>query len=361
MNTVSPAEVRERFFFANDWEIVLSLYGKPIETPAPVTRRIIRTVVVGLAVALVSGSTPRAQKAEGPIPNPVQAPQITFRSGVEVVTISATVRDRRGRVIKDLSRDDFEILDTGARRAIRDFHSGEAAVSLALLLDISGSMAVGGNMDRARQAVNVALGNLRSGFDEAALFTFDSQLQEIRGFTTDLERITSVSLKGKPFGMTSLYDAIAATARRVSERTNRHRALLVITDGVDTRSAMTPPQVSYVASTIDVPLYLVVVSNPVDNPAHRLSVLEETCPEPRTATLSDLARWTGGEMAVTSELEDSVKALRDLMENLRHQYMITFEPGARPGWHPLEVRTRKKNLTVHARSGYLAGVEREGS
>jgi Ca-activated chloride channel family protein len=279
---------------------------------------------------------------------------------VEVVTVAATVRDRRGRVVKDLAKEDFEILDAGLRRAIRDFHAGEAPVSLALLLDISGSMAVGGNMERARQAVNVALGNLRSGLDEAALFTFDSELQEIRGFTTDLERITSVSLKGRPFGMTSLYDAIAATARRVSERTNRHRAVLVITDGVDTGSGMTPTQVSHAASTIDVPLYLVVVSNPVDNPAHRLSVLAENCPEPHTATLADLARWTGGEMAVTSELEDSVKALRDLMENLRHQYMITFEPGARPGWHPLEIRTRKKNLTVHARSGYMAGVTREG-
>src|SRR5712691_964341 len=202
MTTMSPAEVSKRFLLANNREIALSVYGKPIEIPARVTRRISRTVVVGLAIALVSGSTPQAQKAEGPAPNTVQAPQITFRSGVEVVTISATVRDRRRRVIKDLTKEDFEILDTGARRAIRDFHSGEAAVSLALLLDISGSMAVGGNMDRARQAVNVALGNLRSGFDEAALFTFDSQLQEIRGFTTDLERITSVSLKGKPFGMT---------------------------------------------------------------------------------------------------------------------------------------------------------------
>jgi VWFA-related protein len=308
-----------------------------------------------VAIALAVGATPGAQ------PEFESAPQVTFRSGVEVVTISATVRDRRGRVVKDLTKEDFEVRDTGASRTIRDFQAGEAAVSLGLLLDISGSMAVGGNMDRARQAVNVALRNLRSGFDEAALFTFDSELQEIRGFTTDLERISSVSLNGKPFGMTSLYDAIAATARRVSERTNRHRGVLVITDGVDTRSAMTAPQVSYVASTIDVPLYLVVVSNPLDNPAHRLSLQDETDPEPHTATLADLARWTGGDMAVTSELEDSVKALRELMENLRHQYLITFEPGARPGWHPLEVRTKKKNLTVHARSGYLAGVERDGS
>lgn len=358
---MSPDEGSARRFAANNWEIVLSASGKAIDIPGRVTWRFLRTVVGALAVVLACGLGLRAQQAEEAQQNPVQTPQITFRSGVEVVTISATVRDRRGRVVKDLTKDDFEILDTGLHRVIRDFRSGETAVSLAVLLDISGSMAIGGNMDRARQAVNLALGNLRSGFDEAALFTFDSQLQEVRGFTTDLERITSVSLKGKPFGMTSLYDAIAATARRVSERTNRHRGLLVITDGVDTKSAMTPPQVSYVASTIDVPLYLVVVASPVDNPTHRLTLVEETCPAPHTATLADLARWTGGEMAVTSELEDSVKALRDLMENLRHQYMITFEPGARPGWHPLEVRTRKKNLTVHARSGYLAGVEREGS
>ena len=64
--------------FANNREIVLSVYGKPIEIPARVTRRIIRTAAVGLAVALVSGSTPQAQKAEGPAPNPVQAPQVTF-------------------------------------------------------------------------------------------------------------------------------------------------------------------------------------------------------------------------------------------------------------------------------------------
>jgi hypothetical protein len=80
-----------------------------------------------------------------------------------------------------------------------------------------------------------------------------------------------------------------------------------------------------------------------------------------TATLADLARWTGGEMAIASELEDSTRALRELMGNLRHQYLLSFEPGARPGWHRLEIRTRKKNLIVHARSGYLAGSARSGS
>jgi hypothetical protein len=66
-------------------------------------------------------------------------------------------------------------------------------------------------------------------------------------------------------------------------------------------------------------------------------------------------------MALSSDLEDATKALGELMGNLRHQYLISFEPGARPGWHPLEIRTRKKNLIVHARSGYMAGVARAGS
>lgn len=291
-----------------------------------------------------------------------QQPTVTFRSGVEAVTVTATVRDGRGRVIKDLKKADFEVLDAGTPRPIRDFHSGDAAVSLAVMLDISGSMAVGGNMERAREAVNIALSHLQSRRDEASLFTFDSELQEVRPFTTDLGRITSVSLKGQPWGMTSLYDAIGATARRVAERRNRHRALLVITDGVDTGSRMTPPQVSYVASSIDVPVYLLVVSNPVDNPGHKLAVLAAAGQtEDNTATLADLARWTGGEMAISSEPADSARALRELMGNLRHQYLLSFEPGARPGWHPLEIRTRKKNLTVHARSGYLAGSARTGS
>ena len=291
-----------------------------------------------------------------------QQPTVTFRSGVEAVTVSALVRDVRGRVIRGLKKDDFQIIDGGFPRRITDFYVGESAATLGVLLDISGSMSVGGNMERARQAVNVALGNLRPKQDEASLFTFDSELKEIRTFTTDLERITSVSLEGKPWGLTSLYDAIASMSRLVAERRNRHRAVLVITDGVDTGSRMTPPQVSYVASTIDVPVYLLVVSNPLDNPDHKLAVLAasgETADN--TATLADLARWTGGEMAIASELEDSTRALRELMGNLRHQYLLSFEPGARPGWHPLEIRTRKKNLIVHARSGYLAGSARSGS
>jgi Ca-activated chloride channel homolog len=287
-----------------------------------------------------------------------QEPSITFKTGVEVVTLAAAVRDRRGRIVRDLKQSDFQVLDTGVARDIRDFYAGDAPISLAVLLDISGSMAVGGNMDRARHAVAVAMGMLSAGNDEAALFTFDAKLEEVVSFTKDLDAVRSVSLKGRPWGMTSLYDAVGAAARNVAERANRHRGLLVITDGVDTGSRMSAPEVSGIASSIDVPVYLLTVVSPVDHPGGEFAVLASDGATTNTATLADLARWTGGDMKVASVPAHTVVAIRDLFEELRYQYLITFEPGTRPGWHPLEVRTRNNNLTVHARSGYVSAPAR---
>lgn len=311
-------------------------------------RRAVAPLVL-TATFLVDGSS--LASAQG-------TPRATFRAGVEAVTVSAAVRDGRGRVVRDLKKTDFDVVDAGMGREIRDFYSGDAPISLAVLLDISGSMAVGGNIERARTAVRLAISGLRSGSDEAALFTFDAKLQEVVSFTTDLDRVRRVTLEGKPWGLTSLYDAIGATAKAVAERANRHRAILVITDGVDTGSGLSAPEVSGIASSIDVPVYLLTVVNPADHPGGEFAVIQTDGASARVGTLADLARWTGGDMRIASEPAHTVDAIQDLLSELRYQYLITFEPGPRPGWHPLEIRTRKKNLTVHARSGYISGPAR---
>jgi VWFA-related protein len=314
---------------------------------------VMRRSLLFAACALMLGTTPAigfAQQASAG-----EQPQAVFKAAVEAVTVSTAVRDARGRVIKDLRVSDFQVFDTGNLVRISDFYVGESPISLAILLDISGSMAVGGNMDRAREAVNLATMNLRDSSDEASLFTFDSRLVQVVDFTKDLGRIRRVSLQGNPWGQTSLYDAIGQAARAVGERASKHRALLVITDGVDTGSRLTPPQVSAMASEIDVPVYLLTVVNPADHPGGEFAVLENEGKRTETATLADLARWTGGDMRIASIPAHTVTALQDLFTELRHQYLITFEPGTRPGWHPLEVRMRKKNLIVHARSGYMSG------
>jgi Ca-activated chloride channel family protein len=205
------------------------------------------------------------------------------------------------------------------------------------------------------------MANLRRNSDEAALFTFDSELQEVVQFTTDLDRVRRLSLEGRPWGQTSLYDAVAQTAKTVAARTNRHRAVLVISDGVDTGSRLTAPEVSGIASSIDVPVYLLTVVNPADHPGGEFSVLQTDARMTDTATLFDLARWTGGDMRIASMPEHTAAAIADLFAEIRHQYLITFEPGTRVGWHPLEIRTRKKNLIVHARSGYTTSPSRPQS
>jgi Ca-activated chloride channel homolog len=316
-----------------------------------------RRSVIGVAVATVMlTAAPAAVLAQQPsATGPAGQPQATFKAGVEAVTVTASVRDSRGHVVQGLKVGDFQIVDTGTPVRIQDFYVGESPISLAVLLDISGSMAVGGNMDRAREAVNLATMNLRDASDEAALFTFDSKLVQVVDFTKDLGKIRRVSLAGNPWGQTSLYDAIGQAARAVADRASRHRALLVITDGVDTGSQLTGPQVSAIASEIDVPVYLLTVVNPADHPGGEFAVLENEGRRTETATLADLARWTGGDMRIASIPAHTVAALQDLFTELRYQYLITFEPGTRPGWHPLEIRTRKKNLVVHARSGYMSG------
>lgn len=302
------------------------------------------------AIGAVLSVSPPSVQAQGAAPIPL--PQTTFRSGVEVVRVAAAVYDRRGRAVRGLGKSDFVVLDDGRPREIRDFYAGKSPVSLAVVLDISGSMAVGGNMDRAREAIAVAMRGLRDE-DEAAFYTFDSVLQEVVSFTTDLDRIRRVSLEGRPWGETSLYDAVAHAALTAGRQANRHRAVLVITDGADSTSRLTAEEVSGIAASIDVPVYVLAVANPVDHPGAELAVAESTRKVAERASLAYLSRWTGGDMRVSSTSAHTVEAIGHIIGELRHQYLITFEPGERAGWHPLEIRARKRDLVVRARSGYM--------
>jgi VWFA-related protein len=158
-----------------------------------------------------------------------------------------------------------------------------------------------------------------------------------------------------PFGATSLHDAIALTARRVGEREGRRRAVVVLTDGSDTASRLTPPQVSAIASAIDVPVYIFGIVPSIDNPSEDSSTPQSVERSAFAGPLSDLAAWTGGHVFVASTPGQRSVAARQIIDELRHQYLIAFASSGNPGWHPLEVRTRNKDLTVRARSGYMAG------
>ena len=202
-------------------------------------------------------------------------------------------------MVTDLTRADFELLDSGERRPITDFRAERAGVSVALLFDASGSMQVAAKIEAARQAARHVLAWLKAGQDELAIYSFDTGLRQLQPFAPYREDATlERSMVGiAPFGMTSLHDAVAATAKELAGRPYAHRAVVVLTDGVDNGSRLSPPEVSGIASSIDVPVYILAVVSPLDHAGAATAVNSER-PLP-VGDLADLARWTGGEFFVS--------------------------------------------------------------
>lgn len=284
---------------------------------------------------------------------PQQTP--TFRSSVDVVTVAAVVRDRHGRFARDLTKEDFIIEEAGRPRPIVEFHADEdAPVRVALLFDVSGSMRLDRRLDEARAAARQLLDALRlnGGTDRVAVYSFDMNLKPLQPFTSDTGAIDRALTRVAPYGETSLYDAIALTAHDAAEGQGdqARRAVVVFTDGVDTSSELSPDRVAAIASAIDVPVYVVVVMTPTEYEDSAAGVLQHTdVPE---GTLRRLARWTGGELFLASAPAHENVAARQIVDELRHEYVLAFNASTGGGWHPLEVRVKDRSMTVRARSGY---------
>lgn len=269
-----------------------------------------------------------------------QEPTVVFKSSVEQVAVAAIVRDSRGRMVKDLKAKDFELIDDGQRRPLSNVWSEASPASVAILMDASGSMST--KMARARETAETFVRGLKTGSDEVAYYSFDTSLNEVRPFSTNFSA-TGAWSGTQAYGATSLWDAIAETAQRISDR-QRRRALVVITDGVDSASRMKPADVSAIASSLDVPVYILVITFALDTADE---------PEPMRGPLADLAAWTGGDSLAVRDPETLLSATTQVLGELHHQYVIAFEPGTKPGWHPLIVRARNPGLFVRARSGYV--------
>jgi Ca-activated chloride channel family protein len=275
----------------------------------------------------------------------------TFRGGVTRVSLAATVRDGRGRPVTNLTAGDFDLYDNGQRREILDFSRDEAPVGLGLLVDVSGSMNVAAKRAAAIETARLLVQSL-TGEDRVGLFTFDRNLDEVAPIGTTPADVLKKLAAIDSYGRTSVFDAIADTANRLSQSAGPRRAVIVLTDGDDNASKLAPTYVSSVASSIDVPVYVFVVVSPLDR-AGKTTVIEDHLNSLQQGALGNLARWTGGEIFVPVTPEDGTAMTKQVVNELRHQYLMAFEPGGQTGWHPLEVRTRRPNLIVRARSGYM--------
>src|SRR5687767_3617696 len=145
--------------------------------------------VFSVALAAIAASL-------APLAAQEQTGTFVFRSSVDVVSVTAVVRDRRGQVVPSLLREEFEVIDAGRKRPIIDLQSDASSpASVALLVDGSGSMQLGAALESSRLISDAVLKSLDPRRDDAALFTFDSRLVMLHGFTSDFDRIRT-SLRG---------------------------------------------------------------------------------------------------------------------------------------------------------------------
>jgi Ca-activated chloride channel family protein len=255
-------------------------------------------------------------------------------------------------VLSDL--DDARAVLADVRPAkILEFSRAQAPVGIALLTDISGSMDVAEKRAASKDIARQLLTWLKPGEDFIGLFAFDKTLEEVQPLRPAPGDILKRMDGLEPYGKTSLFDAIADTGQRVAITAGPRRAVVVLTDGYDNASRLTAEEVSAIASSIDVPVYVIVVVSPFDRAGGGKSLIDDDLLALREGPLGHLARWTGGEIIMPVSAEDLAAATQQLVTELRHQYLMAFEPGGQPGWHPLEVRTRRTDLTVRARSGYV--------
>jgi VWFA-related protein len=226
----------------------------------------------------------------------------------------------------------------------------QSPASVALLVDGSGSMRLGSATVSSQQICEMILANLRRDHDLAALMSFDTRLLTLREFTQEFDRIRSGLGEVAAFGSTSIYDAIAGTAAVVANRTKNRRAVVVITDGADNASSYSPEEVASISSTIDVPIYVFAVGelNPLPSSGMPSGA------EQRNA-LFELARATGGDYFYASSPSLVSQSTSKLLEELRHQYLIAFEPGTTSGLRRIEIRARNTEFKVRTRKWYSSG------
>ena len=283
-------------------------------------------------------------------PAAAQEPVATFKSGVDLVSVTAVVRDKKGKVVRSLDTRDFVVAEDGKTRKIISIQSdANAPASIAFLVDSSGSMALGAARQSSRHICDWVLATMDKQKDDAALLSFDTRLITLREFTGSFEHVRTGLDEIGAWGATSIYDAIAGTSALVADRARNRRAVIVLTDGADNWSSYTPQEVAWIASTIDVPVYVFAVGDGVNAEAAAANPKAEYSP------LADLARATGGDFFVANSPALAVTGITRLVDELRHQYLIAFEPSSAAGMRRIEISTKKRDLRVSSRKWYAGG------
>jgi Ca-activated chloride channel family protein len=279
-----------------------------------------------------------------------------FSSGTDLVILSAIAVDRRGRPVVDLRREEMRVFEDGRPQKLEHFSQGRAASArLLLLLDASGSMTGELKSASTRMAAVQLLAALDPE-DEAALAAFDHKYWGVVAFTRDRRKVEQAMADIEPFGATALHDALARASTDLASHGEGRRAVVVLTDGVDTASQLLPDEVLSRSQALDVPIYAVSVVSPLEDPeSPRFSGRER--PAAATAAATVLARYaalSGGASFTVSEIGGLRAAAARIVSELKQQYRLGYDPPpGPPRFRRIDVRSTRKGVIVRTRRGYV--------
>lgn len=275
--------------------------------------------------------------------NPSEQAVVQLSSDLVVLNLTVTGPDRR--YVRGLRADDFVVLEDGVVQQIALFSSEETPLAAAILLDVSGSMQ---QMVRiARGAARNFAGKLRED-DVFALYAFADQAIQVQDFSASPEldeRIWGI----QPEGYTALYDCIYLAAKDLNQRPERRRAILLLSDGADTKSGHTLDACLRMASDAAVTIYAVNLTPPAH--ARRADSIVAA------GVLQTLAEKTGGRYIDDPGGTRMYQAFEEILDELSHQYTLGYHPTPekRDGkWHKIQVKATKPGVTIRTRQGYQA-------
>ncbi len=302
--------------------------------------------------------------AQRPAPvEPEQAPAIKVE--VDVVNILCAVRDSKGGLVKDLTRDDFEVYEDGRRQEIRYFsRETDLPLTLGLLVDVSRSQER--LLEEEKRAAAQFFAQVLRKQDLAFLISFGSDARLEQDFTNS-QKLLRAALEGlrvrsDPGGLypgpvptitrprgTVLFDAVYLAAEEKLKGEVGRKALVLITDGVDVGSRVKLADAIEAAQKADAIIYSIHYFDPAAYAGAWIRASDQD--------LKKMSEQTGGRLFRVSRRKPLSAIFDEIQEEMRSQYALGYTPTnpARDGsYRRIEIRTRRKDLKVQARKGYYA-------
>ncbi len=311
-----------------------------------------RQSVWGRAFKVGATALAAAVAVPGAAQGPPAGKRPTFAAASEIVRLNVSVTDPQSRYVTGLTEDDFEVFENGVRQGLAFFEREPLPMSVALLLDCSGSMQE--ILPTAQAAALRFLRALRPQ-DLAQVVEFSDRVRILQGYTADRSLLEPAIRSTRASGGTALYDAVYVVIKEMLRQRSaepRRRAIVLLSDGEDTTSLSTDQQVVELARTAEVTVY------PIGLRSVRTSRRNGQDASLAVHFLTALARDTGGQVQFPKALGELDSMYGRVAEELRTQYTLGYVPAnsRRDGkWRRVVVRLLgRADLRPRHRTGYYA-------